>query len=95
MTHIRFYSFSADWYNECTEKDAHSNGIVAAGSMAEAVEKISSRLPYTDNVHIQELDDMDFIFLDNEHFDLIQREGIGAFDIEDEDEDEDEDEENF
>ena len=83
MTHIRFYSFSADWYREWTEEDAHSNGIVAAASMAEAVEKISNRLPYTDNLHIQELDDMDFIFLDNEHYDLIQREGIGAFDIED------------
>ena len=84
MAVVNFYSFYADWYDEYDNKDMHSNGIVAATSLTEAVEKIEKRLPYTDNLHIQALDDCDFIFLNREHYDLIQREGLGAFDVEEE-----------
>lgn len=80
MASISFYAFETDWYAEGLECDKHSKGIVAATSLVEAVEKISRRLPYTNNLFIQELDDWDFIFMDNEHFDLVKREGIGAFD---------------
>lgn len=86
MAIINFYSFCADWYNDNNNKDMHSNGIVAATSLTEAVEKIEKRLPYTDNLHIQALDDCDFIFLDSPHYELLQREGLGAFDFNDEDE---------
>ena len=81
MKSISFYSFSVDWYNEYEDKDQHTNGIVAANSLTEAVEKIAHRLPYADNLLINQLDDWDFIFLNNENYDLVQREGIGAFDL--------------
>ena len=82
MTPINFYAFSADWYDEHHDKDTHSDGIVAATSMTEAVEKITHRLPYTDNLHIQQLDDWDFIFLDRPHYEKLMEDGLGAFDNE-------------
>lgn len=94
MAVINFYSFCADWYDDRDNKDMRSNGIVAATSLTEAVGKIEKRLPYTDNLHIQGLDDCDFIFLDSPHYELLQREGLSAFDFNYEDED-DADEEDF
>ena len=71
MAVINFYSFCADWYDDRDNKDMRSNGIVAATSLTEAVDKIEKRFPYPDNLHINGLDDCSFIFFEYRTYQFV------------------------
>lgn len=73
------FAFQAHWYNEWDEQDVISQGAVFANDMTDAMFKITRRLPYSSCVMITELDDTDFIFMDEAHYAEFEHD-ICAFD---------------
>lgn len=68
---VREYLFNCDWYDTFRDKEMHSQGIVMADTYSEAMEKLEHRLPYVNNIHITEYEEMDFIWLNKELYDKI------------------------
>lgn len=72
---IRFYTFRVHWvlteWESGEDVDKVSRGIVAAHSYGEAMDKICNRLPYAHKISIDEYDDINFMFLSKENYNLL------------------------
>ena len=75
---IKFYLFKANWYDEYEGKEETCQGVVAANDYANATVKMVHRFPNLEQFHIQELDDLDFIFMSDRYYEIFREEGLGA-----------------
>ena len=79
---MRFYLFETEWYNEYKEDCEISKGLVCAASYSEAIGKIERRLPGNTWIRLQEMDDNNFIFMNEENYQKFAKENIYALDPE-------------
>lgn len=81
---MKFYLFETEWYNEYKEDCEISKGLVCADSYGEAITKVERRLPENRWINLREMDDNDFIFMNEENYQKFVKEDVYALDPENE-----------
>ena len=71
----KFYNFKVSWFAEDTSTGEYEPcsdyGIIAAGSMGEAVSIIEKRFPETDTIDIHYVETDDMLFITKEVYDRL------------------------
>ena len=72
MNYIKEYLFKADWYDDHRDKEETSYGLVMGKSYTDVMEKIEHRLPYANNIEINEYDETDFVWMNKCNYDRMK-----------------------
>ena len=87
MEFIKEYLFKANWYDDYTNKEETSYGLVMGKSYSDVMAKIEHRLPYANSIEITEYEECDFVWMNKCNYDRMKSgENEIMFDFPDEEE---------